>query len=232
MRIVSAVQSDLDQPIVFRTCSESVFTSSLETGSIWLRSASYYQTIENDARIDNQEGINATSAHLPLEIHPPGGVRLRLEGPGRVGQEIIPHYLACFHSSSIQEEQRLAFGAHTMGVRNLFRLALAVVHECNRQIGVTAYRYGAVNYRHTALAQKHAMVGSSPIQVTGDSPVNLTPVGTDVLTKAPVPPFIGQDEWRIAVFTEGHHEQEPLKINVDPGHFYPYAVPDDSSWGA
>ena len=43
--------------------------------------------------------------------------------------------------------------------------------------------------------------------------------------KDPVEPFILQDEWRIAIFTQGYlnnDPNEPLKINVDTKHFYEY----------
>jgi hypothetical protein len=87
------------------------------------------------------------------------------------------------------------------------------------------YRYGAVYYQYAALALSHHQIGSSAMSLGGAPPVYLNPLSTDVLRKQPVMPFIEQDEWRIVIFTEGYLEDDPtapLRINVDPSHFYAY----------
>ena len=90
-RPVSPVQADLDEPILFRTTSETVYRSALSRGSIWLRSAQYFRDLEDISRSDRGEGINSGTTAIPLRISPENGSGLEITGPGHIGQEIVPH---------------------------------------------------------------------------------------------------------------------------------------------
>ena len=67
--------------------------------------------------------------------------------------------------------------------------------------------------------------GGEPVQLPGN--LHLGPENADFLTKPPIRPFIEQDEYRIAMFTNGYVGNDfnvPLKINVPTSHFYPYDI--------
>ncbi|MFN3188853.1 MAG: hypothetical protein ACK42D_04960, partial [Candidatus Paceibacteria bacterium] len=80
-----------------------------------------------------------------------------------------------------------------------------------------------------ALCQSYS-ANCSAIELTGNPSIYIKSINTDVLRKDPLEPFISQDEWRIAIFPTNYINndwREPLKINVDPEHFYPYIEPGD-----
>jgi hypothetical protein len=225
MTTPSITQSEYGEPIVFRTTAREVYASSLESGSLWLRSDRYYRSIEDPARSDSSEGVNSSGFRMPFRLHAVGGHPIQIVGDGTVGQEIVPHYIASFHGLNISPDQRNAFGGYTFGVRSFSRLAAAVLFECTKHVRCGGYRFGQISYQHTSLAQHLQVHGSAAIQLADNPPVYLNPVNTDVLRKAPIHPFIEQDEWRIVVFTDGYiakDEAEPLRINVPPDLFYPY----------
>lgn len=221
------IKAKLDRPIIFRTCSKEVYETTLSTGSIWLRSSHYYRQTEDVARQDRSEGVNGTAALFPLHFNPDSAQAITLQGPGSIGQEIILHYLMSMHGTSITEAAREEFGGYTLGIRCIADLAAEIVHKVSQQIPVTGYRYGQVAYQRTALSMSYEPYGSA-IQLSGAPSVYVKSINTDVLRKDPVEPFISQDEWRIAIFTNKYLNDdwnEPLKINVDPSHFYPYIEP-------
>src|SRR5687768_16910834 len=103
---ISSVQSDLEQPIVFRTTSESVYRSTTETGEIWLRSDQYFRTLEDKVRNDELESASAGKHRFPLALHPPSGPRVHLEGDGNIAETLLPHYILSLHGTSIAEATR------------------------------------------------------------------------------------------------------------------------------
>ena len=222
-----SIKTKLDSPIIFRTCGKDVYEATLSTGSTWLRSSLYYRKTEDLARQDRSEGVNGTSALFPLRFAPESAQAMTLQGPGRVGQEIILHYLMSMHGASITEETRKEFGGYTLGIRCLADLAADIVYQVSKQISVNGYRYGQVAYQRTALSMSLGSHGSA-IELGGTPSVHLKSINTDVLRKDPVEPFISQDEWRIGIFTNQYLNDdwsEPLKINVDPNHFFSYIKP-------
>lgn len=227
---MTQILADLDNPLVFRTASSEVCQHALITGSLWLRSDRYYRELEDAARHDSHEGVNLARGGMPMHFPPLfRGIAVTIEGAGAIGQVMVPHYLACFHSTSITDEQRQSFGGHTFGVRNFSQLAAEIVYRCSLVLPVSGYRYGQVSYQQSALARQASVVGGSAIELPGTPPTYLNVLNTDVLRKSPVRPFIDQDEWRIAVFTKGYlddNPSEPVRIQVNPFHFYPYLAPE------
>lgn len=225
---LSPIHTDLGEPILFRTTSKQVYESTLETGSIWLRSDKYYRELEDNVRNDASESGNPGTTSVPLRIATPNGPEIDIHGPGQVGQFVAPHYLVSLHGSSIAPSERDAFGGHTFGVRSLSRLSAEILYQCSRQIRCVGYRFGHVAYQYAAFAIMLQSNGGAAIQI-GDNPAHfLNPINTEVLRKRPIKPFIDQDEWRIVVFTDGYiggDPSVPLKINVEKTHFFPYLVP-------
>lgn len=222
-----SIKTKLDSPVIFRTCGKEVYKATLSAGSIWLRSSLYYRSTEDVARQDRSEGVNGTSALFPLHFAPDSAPPITLEGPGSIGQEIILHYLVSMHGTSVTETTREGFGGYTLGVRCIADLAADIVYQVSKQVPVNGYRFGQVVYQRTALTMSYNPHGSA-IELSGHPSVHVKSINTDVLRKDPVEPFIGQDEWRIAIFTNRYlndDPDEPLKINVDPYHFYPYIEP-------
>lgn len=221
------IKTKLDRPILFRTCDKEVYEATLSSGSIWLRSSWYYRQIEDIARQDSSEGVNGTSMLFPLRFAPESAPTITLEGPGSVGQEIVPHYLMSMHGTSITEATREGFGGYTLGIRCIADLAAEILYQVSKQIPVHGYRYGQVAYQRTALIMSYDPYGSAN-ELGGSPSVHVKSLSTDVLRKDPVEPFIGQDEWRIAIFINkylNNDPNEPLKINVEPNHFYDYIRP-------
>lgn len=222
-----SIKAKLDSPIIFRTCGKEVYEATLSVGSIWLRSSLYYRKTEDVARQDCSEGVNGTSVLFPLHFAPESAQAMTLQGSGSVGQEIILHYLMSMHGASITEATRKDFGGYTLGIRCLADLAADIVYQVSKQISVNGYRYGQVAYQRTALSMSLASYGSA-IELGGTPSVHLKSINTEILRKDPVEPFISQDEWRIGIFTSQFLDgdwSKPLKINVDPDHFYPYIEP-------
>jgi hypothetical protein len=225
---LSPIQTELGEPILFRTTGKRVYEGSLTTGSVWLRSDGYYRELEDKVRNDSSEGANPGTTSVPLRVLPPNGPELNIQGSGQVGQLMVPHYLISLHGSSIAPSEREAFGGHTFGIRSLSRLSAEVLYQCSKQIKCTGYRYGHIYYQYVAFAISLRSGGGAAIQL-GESPAHyLNPVNIDVLRKRPIKPFIDQDEWRIVIFTDGYVGNDaslPLKINVATAHFFPYLVP-------
>lgn len=225
---LSHIQTEFDEPILFRTTTKEVCQSTLDTGSLWLRSDKYYRELEDQVRNDALEGGNSGMTHIPLRIQMADGTPFHIEGQGHVGQLMIPHYLVSLHGTSIAPTERDAFGGYTFGVRSLMRLSAEILFQCSKALRCSGYRYGHVYYQYSAFALSLNSNGGAAMKL-GDSPAYfLNPVNTDVLRKRPASPFINQDEWRIVVFTEGYLDDDataPLRINVSPSHFYPYLEP-------
>ncbi len=218
MTSATEILADLEQPILFRTSGAAVYRAALETGSLWLRSAAYYQAIEDRARQDSAEGFNASRTTVPLRVG-----NLSMFGDGLIGQTIRPHYILSLHGTSISRGQLQAFGGHTFGVKNLFKLTMEIFHETSKVIDCSGFRYGAVSYQHTALMQTASPIGGAPVQLADNRYLNVA--SSDVLRKLPIEPFIQQDEWRIVLFTNGYLDSDPnapLRINVQKSHFYPF----------
>ena len=134
------IQTGLDRPIIFRTVSESVYKSSLETGSIWLRSSHYYRKIEDEVRVDKSEGVNGAKCLFPLNFNPKSAQAISLQGGGSVGCEIVPHYIMSLHGTSIADDVRKGFGGRTMGIRCIADLSAEVLYQVSKQLPVTGYR--------------------------------------------------------------------------------------------
>lgn len=223
------IQADLDRPIIFRTVNRNVYEDTLRVGSIWLRSSHYYQQLEDQSRQDRQEGVNFTRTPFPLKFNQKCGQALTLKGNGAIGCEIIPHYIMSMHGTCISENVLEQFGGYTFGIRCLAKLSAEILYQASKQVVVHGYRYGQVAYQYSALAMSYHC-DKSAICLSDDPPVYIGSLSTDVLRKEPVKPFIEQDEWRIAIFVSqylGENPNEPLKINVDPSHFYEYINPSD-----
>ena len=224
MKNDNIVKTKLDRPIIFRTVGPEVYEKSIKTGAIWLRSSQYYRNLEDKIRNDPSEGANGSKTPFPLNFKPEGGNSLSIQEDGSIGCEIVPHYLVSMHGSSISEMQRMDFGGCTFGIKCIYKLSAEILYQVSKQIPVTGYRFGQVSYQYTALSLSYNPM-SSAIGLGGTPPVCLKSINTDVLRKEPVKPFIEQDEWRIAVFSPelvGGDPNEPLKINVDPDHFFEY----------
>ena len=220
-----SLQSEVNEPILFRTTTDTVAKATVERGSIWLRSDQFYRELEDTARNDTSEGINTAQLGVPLRIVTPNGPAINIEGTGTIGQQIVPHYIMSLHGSSIATRQRQEFGGNTIGIKSLSRLSAEILYRCSLQLRCTGYRYGAVFYQNAALGLMNFQVGSSAIKLADNPPIYLNPVGTDVLRKSPTLPFIEQDEWRIVIFATGYLSEDPqlpLRIEVNPDHFYYY----------
>jgi hypothetical protein len=219
-----SIQAKMDRPILFRTVSESVYKSSIETGSIWLRSSEYYRNIEDEARVDKSEGVNVARCNFPLNFYPETAQGISLQGNGGIGCEIVPHYIMSLHGTSISDQSRSEFGGRTMGIRCIADLSADILYQVSKQITVSGYRFGQVSYQYTSMCMSHHM-NTAAIKLSGNPHVAIKSINTDVLRKNPVEPFISQDEWRITILTVGYLNGDfnaPLKINVDPSHFYDY----------
>lgn len=218
------IQTDHDRPIVFRTTNAEVYKRAVEEGSLWLRSSDFYRRLEDRARCDVGEGVNATTLGVPLKFKPPRGSTISISGDGRIGQMIVPHYILSLHGAGISAQQRELFGGYTFGIRCISRLSAEILYGASRSIKVAGYRFGQISYQRTALTRSFSCIGAA-IGLGGNPPEYLGSINTDVLRKDPVNPFIEQDEWRIVVFTDGIHKDDPdapLEIRVDPNHFYEY----------
>ena len=221
------VNTKFDRPILFRTCDKVVYESTLDSGSIWMRSNDYYQKIEDLARQDKSEGINGTPMLFPLNFSPENAQGMSIAGEGTVGQEIIPHYITSMHGTGITENVRKEFGGYTLGIKCIADLAAEILFAASQQLAIHSYRFGQVAYQRTALTQSYTRSGAA-LELTGNPSVYVKSINTDVLRKAPVEPFISQDEWRIVIFPNVYlngDPNEPLKINANPKHFYRYIEP-------
>ena len=83
------INTKFDRPILFRTCDKTVYETTLETGSIWMRSSHYYQTIEDLARQDKSEGVNSTPTLFPLKFAPENAQGISMGGEGTVGNTFL-----------------------------------------------------------------------------------------------------------------------------------------------
>lgn len=149
----SPVQSEFEEPILFRTTSCDVYQSTLSTGSLWLRSDRYYRAIEDSVRQDFLEGGNYGKAVLPLRFKEENAPNIQLEGPGHVGEQLPPHYILSLHGASILEEQRIAFGGCTFGIKSVVRLTAEIVYRCGPLLKCVGYRYGPVRYQFGTLSR-------------------------------------------------------------------------------
>lgn len=221
------LQTDIDRPLLFRTVDKDVYQNTIENGSVWLRSSHYYREIEDQARSDQTEGINGTKSSMPLQFKAAKGNSVRIEGPGIIGCEIIPHYIMSLHGAAISDDCRHEFGGYTFGVKCIRRLSAEILYQASRQIDVHGYRYGQVAYQYTALSMSYDRRNVA-IGLGGNPEVGVKSLDTDVLRKEPVEPFIFQDEWRIVIFPLKYLDNDsmkPLKINVSPEHFFEYISP-------
>lgn len=224
----NSIKSDIEQPVIFLTVDKEVYESTTRTGSIWLRSCEYYQNIENLARKDGLEGSNGTKALFQLYFKPENAVSLRYKGAGIIGCSIVPHYIFSMHGTSITNKWRAKLGGYTFGIRSVSELAADIAEQVKKQIVVLRQpRYGPVHYQYTPLTMSHDL-NNAAIVLNGNPGVAIKSIDTDVLRKLPVEPFIQHDEWRIVIFTSGYlggDAHAPLKINLDPNHFYEYIKP-------
>ncbi len=222
---VGAIATEIDEPILFRTSSRDVYTATLATGSLWLRSDQYFREIEDTVRRDRSEGTNGTSTVIPIKVAPQNGPSVHIFGDGEISQRFDPHYILSMHGSGIRLAQVRAFGGHTFGIRSISRLSAEVLYRCSQLVRCNGYRYGPVSYQRTALTHSLHSIGGSPLCLSRNPASYIRPLNVDVLRKQPMFPFVDQDEWRIVVFADGYLEGNPrfpLKINVDPGAFFPY----------
>jgi hypothetical protein len=236
----SSVQSDLDQPIVFRTTTESVYRSTIENGEIWLRSDEYFRKLEDKARNDVLESMSAAKHQMPLALQAPsdpplniegdghmnleGDGHMNLEGDGHIAEQLGPHYILSLHGSSIAEPIRAEFGGFTFGVKNIDLLARHIFEECRKLIVCNQWSWDQIRYQHSALRISEDDKGA-PIQFGHNPSRCLRIFHPNAFKKRPVPPFIHQDEWRIVIWTSGYVKDdpnEPLKVRVPPSLFYRY----------
>ena len=116
------------------------------------------------------------------------------------------------------------FGDHTFGIKSLYKLSNDILYQAQKQVDLIAHRYGQVAYQYTPLTLSKNP-NSTAIALSNN--VFLKSQNTEILRKAPVPPFIYQDEWRVAIFVKDYidsDEQAILKINVDPECFFGYST--------
>jgi hypothetical protein len=225
--IHSPIQSEFEEPILFRTTDRNVYDATLSNGSLWLRSGKYYRDLEDQIRRDISEGGNYGRVTLPLQLLEENAPQLTISGTGDIGEELPPHYILSLHGPSISEEQRASFGGCTFGIKCITTLTAEIVFRCSSLLRCVAYRYGPIRYQYGTLSRSRRGIGA-PICLAHNPPAYLTLVNTDLLRKAPVRPFIEQDEWRIVLMTDGYLDGDgdvPLKLNVDTLNFYPYCTP-------
>lgn len=218
-----AINSDADSPLIFRTMPFELLENTLTTGSLWLRSAEYYRNLEDAVRNDASEGINRGKISIGLRIRSNNGPSVAIQGDKSIGGILAPHYILSLHGSSISKDQLEKFGAHTVGIRSIWKLAGEILYKAGKIIPVNGNKYGQVNYQYTALRRTFHALGGDAIHVDGEPPSFINSYNTDVLRKDPVLPFIEQDEWRIVIYTESYLNADPnlpLKINVDLNNFY------------
>lgn len=218
---------DIDEPILFRTTGNDVYNATIGTGSLWLRSGQYFRELEDKVRSDTNEGVSIGKINIPLSFEIPDGPKINIEGEGAIGQEVRPHYILSLHGSSISTTQLRLFGEKTFGIRSLSKLSAEVLLESSKILKDCSCRYGPVAYQYSGFALSYNPIGGSPVKLGGEPSLYLKPAHTNILRKEPIIPFIEQDEWRIAIFTENYlndDPNEPLKINVNPAHFYPYEL--------
>lgn len=219
------LETDLDQPILFRTCDQVPYDAALSSGSLWLRSDRYYRDLEDEARNDRHESTSSGSTRVPLRMPTAGGGSITIQGPGTLGVLPTPHYMLCLHGSSISEAALSGFGGRTLGIRNVARLAPEIFDECSKQIPCSSWQWTQVAYAHSAMMVTEAP-GGAPIRcLRNEKEVSITPIAPTPFRKRPVLPFIEQDEWRIVIYTEGYLPgpiDEPLRINVSASQFFAY----------
>jgi hypothetical protein len=218
------IQSDIGQPIVFKTTTEPVYRSTLQAGESWLRSDEYYRQLEDQVRGDSLESSSPGRTTVPLSVSNPGGASLHFSGEGFLAERLPAHYIMSFHGTSIAEAERRGFGGYTFGVKNIMLLASAVLLKCSTQIGCFGYNWNQINYQFSGL-QISDQIDGAPI-VFGDNPPRcFRTLAPNAFRKRPVQPFIDQDEWRIVIWTNGYLNSDPmlpLRIIVPAPHFYPY----------
>ena len=111
------------------------------------------------------------------------------------------------------------------------KLSAEILYQASRCLRCNGYRYGPIFYRYSAFSLSLYSAGGAAIALGGNPNHYFNPISSDVLMKRPILPFVEQDEWRIAVFTDGYLGSDaalPLKINVSTDNFYPYLKPDGS----
>lgn len=224
---LSPILADRDHPILFRTVNEFVFKSTLETGSVWLRSDQYYRRIEDKVRQDSAEGLNGGLTALPLRLSlDRPGSEATFQGGGKIGQFLPPHYILSLHGSSISPGQHASFGGFTLGVKSIIRLAEDIYEKAKKVIGEHQWFCGHVAYQRAALML--TVDSRAPVIYGLDAPLAIAVYRPAIMRKDPVWPFIEQDEWRIVLFPEQYLDNDPdtpIRLTVDPNHFYPYLQP-------
>lgn len=219
------LQSNFEEALLFRSCDKAVHDAAVNDGSIWLRSAHYYRGIEEDAaRVDGNEGVNTIPHTFPLRFDRKISSITEISGDGRIGCEIRKAYILSLHGTGIDAEVRNSFGTHMFGVKSLYSLVNDMIYQVSQQVEVIGHRYGQVSYQYTPLTISRNET-SSAIELSRG--VFLKSMTTDMLRKAPVLPFIKQDEWRVVIFVKeylNNNPLEPLKIKVNAQHFYSYEI--------
>lgn len=219
------IQANLEEPLLFRTGNDTVHQSAIQKGELWLRTAHHYSKNElNQNRQDDNEGVNYSNHNFELRFNPSYSKINSISGDGSIGCILSNCYLLCLHSTSIREDIRKDFGGRTFGIKSLYPLVNDILYQASQQLKVVAHRYGQVSYQYTPL-----MLSSNPTSASIElgKGISLKTIGNDILRKAPVEPYIGQDEWRIAVFVDHYLSDDPnsiLKLKVNPNHFYDYPI--------
>lgn len=210
--------------MLFRTCEKIAYDAATKEGSLWLRSSHYYRGIENDlARVDGSEGVNFAPCNFPLKFdrrHTP----LSTFSGGSIGCEIIPCYIFSLHGTGIREDIRREFGGFMFGIRSIYKLVHDILHQAQKQIDVVGHRYGQVSYQYTPLTLSR---NPNSVALALSENLFLKSQNAEILRKAPIEPFIYQDEWRVALFVNeyiNNDASEILKLNVSTEHFYDYTV--------
>jgi hypothetical protein len=219
------LKTNYEEPLLFRSCDKVVHAAAINEGSIWLRSIHYYRGIEDDiARHDGSEGVNFTPHTFPLRFDDRLTNLSSISGDGSIGCEIVPCYILSMHGTGIREDVRKSFGDYMFGVRSIYKFSNDVLYQSQQQINVTGHRYGQVSYQYTPLCISQR---PNSVAIALAENMYLKSQTTDILRKAPVSPFIFQDEWRIAIFVNRYLNDDPdeiLKINVTQDNFYDYTV--------
>lgn len=219
------VQSNHEEPMLFRSCQKIAHEGAINEGSLWLRSSHYYRGLENDiVRMDGSEGVNFTPHRFPLKFDSRHTLVSTISGDGSIGCEIIACYILSMHGTGIREDIRRGFGEYMFGIKSIYKLVHDVLYQAQKQVNVIAHRYGQVSYQYTPLTLSRNRNSAS---ITLSKNLFLKSQNTDILRKAPIAPFIYQDEWRIALFVNeyiNNDEAEILKINVNSENFYDYTV--------
>lgn len=218
------IKTETNQLLVFRTCEKEVYDFAMNTGSLWLRTSHYYQSIENDiVREDKLEGLSTAKISLPLIFESSRSNITTIEGEGFVGENPKKAYIISFHGISIEKKTKRGFGPKTFGIYNIEKFISDILIEAKKQLNIESYIFGKVIYQYSPVFISSSNLGGS---LKLNKVEHLSVFDQNILRKRPIEPFILQDEFRLVLFVDeyiNNNMNSILKINVSNNNFYDYS---------